>query len=70
MSENVDKKADILSAINRVMMSMECIYKTPHSIVKRTKQWLKGVGFTSDEGYTNALKVCLLMHGLEDVPLS
>ena len=70
MSENVDKKADVLSEINRVMLSMERRYKTPHSIVKRTKQWLKGVGFTSDEGYTNALKVCLLMHGLEDVPLS
>ena len=70
MSANVDKKADVLSEINRVMLSMERIYKTPHSIVKRTKQWLKGVGFTSDEGYTNALKVCLLMHGLEDVPLS
>ena len=70
MSKNVDKKADLLSEINRVMMSMERRYKTPHSIVKRTKQWLKGVGFTSDEGYTNALKVCLLMHGLEDVPLS
>ena len=70
MSENVDKKADVLSEINRVMLSMENRYKTPHSIVKRTKQWLKGVGFTSDEGYTNALKVCLMMHGLEDVPLS
>ena len=70
MSENVNKKADLLSEINRVMLSMEHRYKTPHSIVKRTKQWLKGVGFTSDEGYTNALKVCLLMHGLEDVPLS
>lgn len=70
MSANVDKKADVLSEINRVMLSMERRYKTPHSIVKRTKQWLKGVGFTSDEGYTNALKVCLLMHGLEDVPLS
>ena len=70
MSANVDKKADVLSEINRVMLSMERRYKTPHSIVKRTKQWLKGVGFTSDEGHTNALKVCLLMHGLEDVPLS
>ena len=70
MSANVDKKADVLSEINRVMLSMERRYKTPHSIVKRTKQWLKGVGFTSDEGYINALKVCLLMHGLEDVPLS
>ena len=70
MSTNVDKKADVLSEINRVMLSMERRYKTPHSIVKRTKQWLKGVGFTSDEGYTNALKVCLLMHGLDDVPLS
>lgn len=70
MSANVDKKADILSEINRVMLSMERRYKTPHSIVKRTKQWLKGVGFTSDKGYADALKVCLLMHGLEDVPLS
>lgn len=70
MSANVDKKADVLSEINRVMLSMERRYKTPHSIVKRTKQWLKGVGFTSDEGYTNALKACLLMHGLEDVTLS
>ena len=70
MSENVDKKADILSAINRVMMSMERIYKTPHSIVKRTKQYLKGVGLASAEGYADALKVCLLIHGLEDVPLS
>lgn len=70
MSENVDKKADILSAINRVMMSMERIYKTPHSIVKHTKQYLKGAGLASAEGYADALKVCLLIHGLEDVPLS
>ena len=70
MSENVDKKADILSKINRVMMSIERIYKTPHSIVKRTKQYLKVVGLTEYKGYTNALKVCLLMHGLEDVMLS
>ena len=70
MSENLDKKVDILSEINRVMMSMERIYKTPHSIVKRTKQYLKGVGLASAEGYADALKVCLLIHGLEDVPLS
>ena len=70
MSENVDKKADVLSEINRVMMSMEHRYKTPHSIVKCTKQYLKGVGLASAEGYADALKVCLLMHGLEDVPLS
>ena len=70
MSENVDKKADLLSEINRVVMSMERIYKTPHSIVKRTKQYLKGVGLASAEGYADALKVCLLIHGLEDVPLS
>ena len=70
MSENVDKKVDILSKINRVMTSMESIYKTPHSIVKRTKQYLKGVGLASAEGYADALKVCLLIHGLEDVPLS
>lgn len=70
MSVNADKKADILSEINRVMLSMERRYKTPHSIVKRTKQWLKGVGFTADEGYADALKVCLMMHGLKDVPLS
>ena len=71
MSANADKECvDILDIINRVMTYMESRHKTPHSIVKRTKQWLKGVGFTSDEGYTNALKVCLLMHGLEDVPLS
>lgn len=70
MSANLDKKADVLSVINRVMTIMEYRYKTPRSIVKHTKQLLKGHGFTSDEGYTNALKVCLLMHGLEDVPLS
>ena len=70
MSENVDKKADVLSEINRVMLSMENRYKTPHSIVKRTKQYLKGVGLASTEGYADALKVCLLIHGLEDVPLS
>ena len=70
MSANVDKKADILSEINCVMLSMERRYKTPHSIVKRTKQWLKGVGLASAEGYANALKVCLFMHGLEDVQLS
>ena len=70
MSANVDKKADILSEINRVMLSMERRYKTPHSIVKRTKQYLKVVGLTEYKGYTNALKVCLLMHGLEDVMLS
>ena len=70
MSENVDKKADLLSEINRVMMSMERRYKTPHSIVKRTKQYLKSVGSASAEGYADALKVCLLIHGLEDVLLS
>ena len=70
MSENVDKKADVLSEINRVMLSMENRYKTPHSIVKRTKQYLKAVGLTEYKDYTNALKVCLLMHGLEDVMLS
>ena len=70
MSENADKKADILSEINRIMMRMERIYKTPHSIVKCTKQYLKGVRLASAEGYADALKVCLLMHGLEDVPLS
>ena len=70
MSANVDKKADILSEINRVMLSMERRYKTPHSIVKHTKQWLKVVGLTEYKGYANALKVCLLMHGLEDVMLS
>ena len=70
MSANVDKKADILSEINCVMLSMERRYKTPHSIVKRTKQYLKGVGSASAEGYADALKVCLLIHGLEDVPLS
>ena len=70
MSENVDKKEDLLSEINRVMMSMERRYKTPHLIVKRTKQYLKGVGLASAESYAVALKVCLLIHGLEDVPLS
>ena len=71
MSENVDKECvDILSKINRVMTSMESIYKTPHSIVKRTKQYIKGVGLASAKGYADALKVCLLIHGLEDVPLS
>ena len=70
MSENVDKKADVLSEINRVMLSMENRYKMPLSIVKRTKQYLKGVGLASAEGYADALKVCLLIHGLEDVPLS
>ena len=71
MSTNTDKEcADILSKINRVMTSMESIYKTPHSIVKRTKQYLKGVGLASAEGYADALKVCLLIHGLDDVPLS
>ena len=57
MSENVDKKADLLSEINRVMMSMERRYKTPHSIVKRTKQYLKSVRLASAEGYADALKV-------------
>ena len=70
MSANVDKKADILSEINRVMLSMERRYKTPHSIVKRTKQYLKAVGLTEYKGYANAFKVCLLMHGLEDVMIS
>lgn len=70
MSENVDKKADVLSEINRVMMSMERIYKTPHSIVKCTKQYFNGVGLASAESYADALKVCLLIHGLDDVPLS
>ena len=70
MSANADKKADILSEINRVMLSMERRYKTPHSIVKRTKQYLKVVRLTEYKGYANAFKVCLLMHGLEDVMLS
>ena len=70
MSANVDKKADILSEINRVMLSMERRYKTPHSIVKRTKQYLKAVRLTEYKSYANAFKVCLLMHGLEDVMLS
>ena len=70
MSKNIDKKADILSELSRVMMRMERVYKTPHSIVKRTKQCLKGVGLASAEGYADALKVCLLIYGLEDVPLS
>ena len=70
MSANADKKADILSEINRIMLSMERRYKTPHSIVKRTKQYLKAVRLTEYKGYANAFKVCLLMHGLEDVMLS
>ena len=71
MSVNADKECvDILDIINRVMTYMESRHKTPHSIVKRTKQYLKIVGLTEYKGYTNALKVCLLMHGLEDVMLS
>ena len=71
MSANANKECvDILDIINRVMMYMESRHKTPHSIVKRTKQYLKVVRLTEYKSYADALKVCLLMHGLEDVPLS
>ena len=58
MSANADKECvDILDIINRVMTYMESRHKTPHSIVKRTKQYLKGVGLASAEDYADALKV-------------